>query len=111
MLFVAVLGTVIAFFLIKNVKGAMGLIVLTATVVSFISAPILAVMNYLVFKGTTIPDEHKPKGLLKAWCRLGIAVLAISSILYIWVVFIKEKPESPKAQVPVIEKILNDQKN
>jgi Mn2+/Fe2+ NRAMP family transporter len=111
MLFVAVLGTVIAFFLIKNVKGAMGLIVLTATVVSFVSAPILAVMNYLVFKGTTIPDEHKPKGLMKAWCRLGITVLAVSSILYIWVVFFKEKPESPKAQVPIIEKTLNDQKN
>jgi Mn2+/Fe2+ NRAMP family transporter len=108
----ALIGTITAFLIIKNEPKAMGLIILTATVVSFISAPILAILNYLVFKGSSIPEENKPKGFLKSWCLFGIVVLTISSVLYIWVAFIKEKPKpTPKAATPVIEKTVDKPEN
>jgi len=101
-LLIAVLGTITAFYLVSEYKNAMGIIVKTATVVSFIAAPILAIINYLVMKGETVPDEHKPSPLIHKWSIVGIVILLISSLLYIWVAFIKapeDKPVTPKAEV------------
>ena len=80
---IAVIGTMIIFFFIKNVSGAMGQIVTIATVVSFISAPVIAYINYKVMTGNTICEADKPDRLMILWNRLGIAAMALFSFAYL----------------------------
>ena len=80
----AVIGTIMIFLVIKNVSGAMGLIVTIATIVSFVSAPIIAYINYKVMHGNTIKEADRPDGLMVFWSRLGIAIMALFSLAYLW---------------------------
>ena len=87
-LFLALAGTTVIFlFFLKS----MGQLVTLATVVAFISAPILATISYLVMNGETVPVEHRPNALMKNWSRFGIVVLTVFSIWYVWVALIKDK--------------------
>jgi len=79
----AVIGTIVVFLIIKNVSGAMGLIVTIATVVSFIAAPVIAYINYRVMQGETIKKENRPDKLMALWSKAGIAVMALFSIVYL----------------------------
>ena len=96
-LWIAVALTVVVFFMTKHIDGAMGVVVKVATVVSFISAPIFAILNYLAMKGKTIPEESKPSSLMKGWCLLAIILLFFSSVMYVYVAFVKGPPEDVKA--------------
>jgi Mn2+/Fe2+ NRAMP family transporter len=81
-----ILGTTVIFlFFMKS----MGQLVILATVVAFISAPILALINYLVMNHKTIPKEEQPSKLMKIWSLSSIACLFAFSIWYIWISFIK----------------------
>ncbi len=64
------LGTVVilAFFL-TNMKALIDF----ATVVAFVTSPIIAILNYLVITGKTMPQENKPGLILKILSWLGIA--------------------------------------
>jgi hypothetical protein len=68
---------------IKNISGAMGYIVMVATIVSFVSAPVLAYINFKVMQGTTIPANHKPRSLLTLWSWMGIIIMGLFSLAYI----------------------------
>ncbi|MBL1259081.1 MAG: divalent metal cation transporter [Thiotrichaceae bacterium] len=78
-----VIGTIAIFITIKNISGAMGLIVTIATVVSFISAPVIAYINYRVMQGETIKEEDRPGKLITLWSKASIAVMALFSIAYL----------------------------
>ncbi|WDE97250.1 divalent metal cation transporter [Lentisphaera profundi] len=83
---ITVAGTIIIFlFFMKN----MGQLVTLATVVAFVSAPILALINYLVINGKTIDAENKPSKLMKTWSILSIICLFTFSIWYVWIRFVK----------------------
>ncbi len=84
----AVIGTIAIFMLSKDYQGLMGKLVMFATVVAFISAPILALINHLVINGVTIPAEQKPSRILKNWGRGGIMLLSVFSLVFIWIKFI-----------------------
>ncbi|NOX91091.1 MAG: divalent metal cation transporter [Gammaproteobacteria bacterium] len=85
-LLAAVIGTTGIFLIIKNVSGAMGLIVTIATVVSFISAPIIAYINFRVMCGNTIKETDRPDRLMTLWSRLGILVMILFSLTYLWLI-------------------------
>ncbi len=89
MLVAAVTGTVITFIVIKNVSGAMGLIVTTATVVSFVSAPVIAYINYRVMHGDTINRADRPGRLMSLWSQLGIAIMVLFSLAYLWLIVMR----------------------
>ncbi|MFC1749297.1 NRAMP family divalent metal transporter [Pseudomonadota bacterium] len=80
---VAVLGTIVIFFLIKNVSGAMGFIVTIATVVSFVAAPVFAYINHHVMHGETVNERDRPNRLMKIWGQMGIAVMVLFSLAYL----------------------------
>jgi len=80
---IAVVGTIVIFLLIKNVSGAMGYIVTIATVVSFISAPVFAYINYKVMHGKTIDVGDRPKLFMTRWSQIGIAGMVLFSLAYI----------------------------
>ena len=79
----AVVGTIIVFLVIKNVSGSMELIVTIATIVSFISAPVIAYINYRVMHGNTIQQSDRPGAAMTLWSRLGIAVMTLFSLGYL----------------------------
>ncbi len=85
-LLVAVIGTISVFLIIKNVSGAMGLIVTIATIVSFVSAPVIAYINFRVMHGNTIQEADRPNGLMSLWSRFGIAIMTLFSLGYLWLI-------------------------
>ncbi len=89
MLAAAVIGTITIFLIIKNVTGAMGLIVTIATVVSFISAPVIAYINYQVMQGETIKKEDRPGKLMALWSRTGIAIMVLFSLAYLLLIVVR----------------------
>ena len=83
---ILLLGTmlIIAFFL----KG-MSFLVDLATTLSFLTAPILAYLNFKVVTGENVPQEHKPKTWLRILSWIGLIILTGASIYYIaWKIFL-----------------------
>ena len=75
-----VAGTlVILRFFVENMGGMVDF----ATTLSFVTAPVLAIMNYMVITGKGMPEESKPGALLKVLSISGIIFLTLFSIYYI----------------------------
>ena len=61
----------------------MGSLVKIATILSFITAPLYAIINYLLVSGKQMPDKHKISLTMKIYSILGIIFLSFFSIWYI----------------------------
>ena len=78
---IVVLGTIIILSLfLTNMKGMVDF----ATKVAFITSPILAVLNYFVIHGKTMPKENRPNVFLKILSWIGIAYLFGFSVYFIY---------------------------
>ncbi|AGC75718.1 Mn2+/Fe2+ NRAMP family transporter [Nonlabens dokdonensis] len=75
-------GFSICYFLSNNPKGFL-LLVDIATILSFLFAPIVAVLNYKLVTRMEFPKEHHPRFFMKAISLLGITVLTVMSLVYI----------------------------
>ena len=74
------IGTfIILQFFLKN----MGSLVKIATILSFLTAPIYAVLNYLLISGKHTPKEHRPSIYLKTLSILGIVFLIGFSVWFL----------------------------
>ncbi len=82
-LLVAIGTIVILAFFLTNMKAMVDF----ATKVAFITSPILAILNYLAINGNTMPEENKPKGLLKWVSWLGIIYFVGFSVYFIYLTF------------------------
>ncbi len=67
----------------------MGLIVTIATVVSFVSAPVIAYLNYKVMQGDTIKKADRPNKLMTLWSQSGIVIMTLFSLGYLTLVIVK----------------------
>ena len=74
------LGTIAIFFFFAS---EMGLLVKIATILSFLTAPFYAIINYLVMKSKHTPKEWRPSKAMHALSWLGIAFLISFSIWYL----------------------------
>ncbi|PCI94736.1 MAG: hypothetical protein COB15_13260 [Flavobacteriales bacterium] len=80
-LMIVVVGTVVILSLfLTNMKEMVDF----ATKIAFITSPILAILNYLVIHGKTMPEENKPSLFLKVLSWVGIVYLIGFSIYFIW---------------------------
>ncbi|RNC85116.1 MAG: divalent metal cation transporter [Winogradskyella sp.] len=79
-LIVLVLGTLIIFFFLSS---ELGTLVKTATVLSFLTAPFYAIVNYKLINSKHVPEEWRPKQKLQILSWLGIIFLLGFSIWYI----------------------------
>lgn len=70
--------TILAFYL-TNMKALVDF----ATILAFLSSPILAILNYLAITGNTMPQENKPGLLLKGGSWLGIIYFIGFSIYFL----------------------------
>jgi Mn2+/Fe2+ NRAMP family transporter len=79
-LLVTIAGTL---FLLFFFTPSMGEMVKVATVVAFVAAPVLAILNTLVMFDKSIPEPYRPGKIMLAWCLLGLTALIGCSIGYL----------------------------
>lgn len=60
-----------------------------ATILSFLTAPALALMNHLVIFSKQVPREMQPGTGMRIYSWAGIVFLTAFSLLYLWTIFIK----------------------
>ncbi len=73
-------GTVL---LLTLLKSTMRFMVDLATTISFVTAPIFAILNYLTVTHKSMPEEGKPPLWLKIYSWIGIIFLSAFSIYYL----------------------------
>ncbi len=74
------LGTYI---ILRYFRDNMGLMVKIATVLSFLTAPFYAILNYILITGKHTPEEHRPNIFLKILSWLGIIFLIGFSVWFL----------------------------
>ena len=82
---ILVIGTII---ILSILASSMQFMVKFATIISFVTAPILAILNYKVITQKHVPIEARPKLWLKILAWFGMIFLSLFSIFYIlWLIF------------------------
>ena len=70
--------------LLAFLADSMTFMVDLATILSFLTAPLFAIMNYWLITGPNIPEKFRPGPGLKWLSRVGIGFLVIFSFLYLY---------------------------
>jgi len=77
---ILVMGTcAVFFFLLSN----MGALVQLATILSFITAPLYGLINFLLVSGRHMPENYRPNGLMRVWSIAGLVFLTGFTIWYL----------------------------
>ena len=79
------IGTILIFYFLLSEMGAL---VEIATVLSFITAPFYAILNYKLVTSKNMPDQHKPSKSLRILSIAGILFLSLFAFGYILTRFI-----------------------
>jgi Mn2+/Fe2+ NRAMP family transporter len=79
-LLITIVGTLLILFFFLPSMGEM---VKVATVVAFVAAPLLAILNTLAMFDKTVPKQFRPGKLMLFWCLLGLSVLIGCSASYL----------------------------
>jgi Mn2+/Fe2+ NRAMP family transporter len=80
-LIIVVLG---ALMLISVFSSAMKTMVDIATTLSFVTAPVLAYLNYKAVTDTHFPKKYRPGKILTLYAQTGIVLLSLFSLFYIF---------------------------
>lgn len=81
--FWSILLTIGTFIILQFFKGDMGFLVKIATILSFLTAPFYAVLNYLLITGKHTPKAYQPKILLRVCSWFGIVFLISFSVWFL----------------------------
>ena len=79
-LIVLIIGTVFIFF---NFISEMGALVKIATIVSFITAPFYAIINYILISSIHTPKKHRPSKIMHLISILGVIFLLGFGVWYL----------------------------
>lgn len=82
---IAIGAFLIIFLLGKHIKTLVDL----ATTISFLIAPLIAIVNYRLVTGTDVKSEHQPKPWLKILSWAGILFLSGFALYFVWIKFIQ----------------------
>jgi len=82
LIFLSIGSFLIIYIFQENPKGFLALVIL-ATTISFLVAPIIAVFNTILVQKKYIGEDHAPNVLLRVLAYLGILFLSIFTILYL----------------------------
>lgn len=78
-----VLSAVVIYFFAQNLLQLLRY----AAVVSFLTSPIIAYINYKVMNGSNVPESDRPGPILKTLSALGMAFFTLMSLGFVYVVF------------------------
>ncbi|OIQ27934.1 MAG: iron transporter [Bacteroidetes bacterium MedPE-SWsnd-G2] len=73
------LGTII---ILLFFQAEMGLLIKIATILSFLTAPFYALINYLAITGNEVSEQYKPSKLMHIWSWAGFLFLIGFSVWY-----------------------------
>ncbi|MEM6516649.1 MAG: divalent metal cation transporter [Bacteroidota bacterium] len=73
-------GTIFIFFFLAS---EMGLLIKIATILSFLTAPFYAIMNYVLISGKNTPKKDRPSMIMHIWSWIGILFLLGFSCWYL----------------------------
>ena len=59
-----------------------------AAVVSFLTSPVLAIINYVLMSGENVPEKDRPGTVLKVLSLVGILFFSLMALGYLYVTFI-----------------------
>ena len=79
-LIVLIVGTIFIFF---NFISEMGTLVKIATIVSFITAPFYAIINYILISSTHTPKKYRPSKIMHLLSILGVIFLLGFGVWYL----------------------------
>jgi Mn2+/Fe2+ NRAMP family transporter len=79
-LFFLIIGTITIFF---NFNSEMGTLVKVATIVSFITAPFYAIINYILISSSHTPKKYRPSTFMHILSTIGIFFLLGFGIWYL----------------------------
>ena len=78
-----VLLTCGTFIILKYFLSDMGFLIKIATILSFLTAPFYAILNYILITGKHTPEKYRPKLSLKVLSISGIVFLILFSIWFL----------------------------
>lgn len=84
-IFLSITAVIIIGFFTKNMRSLLEM----ATILSFLTAPVFAFINYKVVTSNFIPTENHPKIWLKILSWAGIIFLISFSLIYLYTIIIK----------------------
>jgi len=74
--------------LVLSQSSSMRFLVSVATILSFVTAPVLAYLNHRVITNKLIPKMYQPAAYLKVWSVIGILFLTLFTLFYIVWMFV-----------------------
>jgi Mn2+/Fe2+ NRAMP family transporter len=79
-------ATVIVLVYVQNLLHLLGF----AAIISFVTSPILAVINFLVMRGANVPERYRPGPLLSLLSWLGILFFFVMTAGFVYAEFIAD---------------------
>jgi Mn2+/Fe2+ NRAMP family transporter len=73
-----------AVIVITYLTSSMGQMVKFATIISFVTAPAIAIMNYLLIFGSDFPSHKRPAAWMKYLSWIGISFFIVFSLYYLF---------------------------
>ena len=86
--FWVILSVIFASFVVLLFAKSLLQLLSFAAIVSFITSPVLAYINYRVMSGENVPIEFRPGILLKPLSWAGIAFFTVMSLVYLYINFV-----------------------
>ena len=83
-----ILSTILASLVVLLFAKSLLQLLSFAAIVSFITSPVLAYINYRVMSGENVPKEFRPGILLKLLSWAGIAFFTVMSLAYLYISFV-----------------------
>ena len=79
------LGTCLIFLFFST---EMGFLIKIATILSFVTAPLYAILNFILVTKKNMPKKYRPKKIIRIWSFLSIIFLLAFSFTYILTLFL-----------------------
>ena len=84
-LIILTLGTCLIFLFFST---EMGFLIKIATILSFVTAPLYAILNFILVTKKNMPKKYRPKKIIRIWSFLSIIFLLAFSFTYILTLFL-----------------------
>lgn len=80
-----ILSSIVVLFFVKNLLQLLSF----AAIISFMTSPILAYINYRVMSGDNVPEAHRPGPVLKILSWAGLLFFTLMTLGYLYVTFVR----------------------
>lgn len=80
-----ILASIVVLCFVKNLLQLLSF----AAIISFLTSPVLAYINYRVMNGANVPEKHRPGIILKTLSWAGLLFFSLMTLGYLYLTFIR----------------------